>query len=95
MKNKIEHFKQDMQVIAKEMNVLLKYLPEKDSVIQVQKVRIIEQMQEVQAEIARNQTSAEERKKLIIKLSELKEQVEKLSLEAKDKIKLLLFNKLS
>ncbi len=85
MKNKIEHFRQDLQVITGEMNVLLKYLPEKDSMIQKQKEKILLQMQEVEAEISKNQTSEEERKKLIIKLSELKSQVELLSLEAKTK----------
>jgi hypothetical protein len=40
MKNKIEHFQQNIQVITQEMNVLLKYLPEKDSVIQTQKRRL-------------------------------------------------------
>src|SRR5688572_11948432 len=72
MKNKIEHFRQDLQVITGEMNVLLKYLPEKDSMIQKQKEKILLQMQEVEAEISKNQTSEEERKKLIVKLSELK-----------------------
>jgi hypothetical protein len=86
MKNKIELFQKDLQAITGEMNVLLKYLPEKDSLIQQQKEKIIDQMQAVQAAIAKNQTSEEERKKLIIRLSELKDEVEKLSLEAKDKI---------
>jgi hypothetical protein len=86
MKNKMELFQMDMQVITKEMNVLMKYLPEKDSVIQVQKERIKDQMEEVQTEIAKNQTSAEEREKLRVKLSELKKQVELLTLEATEKV---------
>jgi hypothetical protein len=89
MKNKIETFQQDMQVITREMNALMKYLPEKDSVIQVQKEWITKQMQEVQAEIAHNQISAEEREKMKMRLSELKTQVEMLSLEAKDKVNVI------
>lgn len=86
MKNKIEAFQQNMQTITSEMNVLLKLLPEKDSMIQLQKQKIVDQMQEVQAEIDKNQTSEEERKKLIIKLSNLKNQVTLLNLEVQDKM---------
>jgi hypothetical protein len=89
MKNKIETFQQDMQIITREMSALMKYLPEKDSVIQLQKERIFEQMQDVQSEVARNQTSAEERERMKMRLSELKTQVEMLSLEAKDKVNVI------
>jgi hypothetical protein len=85
MKNKIELFQRDIQAITKEMNVLLKYLPAKDSVIQIQKEKILEQMHQVQAEITRNRNSAEEQKRLIEKLSDLRNQVEQLNLAAQEK----------
>lgn len=86
MQTKLDHFQEGIVAIHKEMAILQEFLPEKDSLINLQKQKIIEQMIDVQREIAKSQTSEEERKRLSGKLEDLRNQIMVLKMVAKEKI---------
>lgn len=82
MKENIDSFKQDMQAIHREMNLLLEFIPEKDSVIAYQKNKIVLQMERIQLELNKNELSQQQRTELINRLNELKQEVYTLKKQA-------------
>jgi hypothetical protein len=86
MKDKMESFEKQMHTIHQEMKILLEFIPSKDSVINLQKQQIFSQIQEIQKELTRNQSSEEDKEKLLNRMRQLKQQVDLLKVQAKQTI---------
>ncbi|QHT68041.1 hypothetical protein GXP67_16020 [Rhodocytophaga rosea] len=72
MKEKLDGFNKDIQAVHQEMNLLLEFIPAKDSVITIQKNQIISQMGVLQREMKRSELSEQQRNHLLVKMNELK-----------------------
>lgn len=86
MKDKMDSFEKQMHTIHQEMKILLEFIPSKDSVIYLQKQQISSQIQEIQKELAKNHSSEEDKKRLFHKMVQLKQQVDKLKVQAKQSL---------
>lgn len=75
MKEKLEGFHKDMQAVHQEMNLLLEFIPAKDSIIILQKEQIISQMEVLRKEMKRSELSEQQRNQLWQKMNQLKKQL--------------------
>jgi hypothetical protein len=75
MKEKVDGFNKDIQAVHQEMNLLLEFIPAKDSTISFQKEQIVSQMDALHRELKKSELSEQQRKHLLQKMNLLKSQL--------------------
>jgi hypothetical protein len=75
MKERMDAFNKDIQAVHQEMNLLLEFIPVKDSLITLQKNQIISRIDELQKEVKKSELSEQHRNQLLQKMHQLKHQL--------------------